>query len=974
MMLVTAAVTVMATACSRILNKLELMKRIALILFCVIGAIRLASASNTFSYTATASPGSTPDGSDQNSNPVNIWTTIATPGGTNGANDNGLDGQGVYFGNPDGGGGIGGSSESSWQEYSYQNDGAGLGGSIDATNQFAGGPLTAGQTVSINFVMRATDPTSNGRAPGLVGVSLLSGSSVAVTFYIYGGGPGNYFYADASGTNKNAGPMSYQYQNPFNIAFTVTGANTYTAQAGSDSWSGTFTGQITGIDVFNHAGGNGSDVGFNNLVIAPELAINNITPDDNTALFNATNKLSFTAFSPGSPISASGAQLVLNGINVSSNLVVTGSGSDNISAAYTNLVLNQNYVGLITVSNQAGVVVTAPVRFDTFSSSYFTWEAEDFDFNNGKFIDNPVLSTNSTDSYYNMTGVTNVDENVLNFSASQPHNWRTNDEVSTDLAGDTARAQFTAAGISDYLVGYFNPGNWVNYTKTFPAGTYNIYGRLANGNGGLANCSLALVTSGQGTTNQTTVPLGMFQFTSRGWNSFDFVRLTDQWGNPVAVKLNGQTTLRVTSGPLGGGINMNFFMVAPGSNTPPAITGIYPDGLQPFETTNALAFNVSSSLSTVSQNNIQVTLNGVDVSSQLSFSGSSTNWAASVPLPVQGFYTCVITARDANGNSNSRTETFDNFTQNNLMIEADEFDFNAGQWIDNPIETASAADPFTNSYFAAPGGDLNNSAEYGIDYTATNTTTAETYLYRFDGNTPSSVSVVSTAAGTEVTSDFLRDKFVSEGPGALPPFEYVSDEAVPTTNTDYDVGWWSPGTWLNYTRTFPTNIYHIWGRLANGTAYANASMSLVTFGQGTSSQTTQLLGSFSDASANGFQSWHWVPLMNGGTNVTVSLAGVETLKVIAPAGSTTGSINAHFFMFVPAVSSLSPFPVSASVIANTISVKFQTQSGFNYTVLYSTSLSPANWQTLTAVAGDGTLKTVTDTVSGSQRYYRVQAH
>ena len=63
------------------------------------------------------------------------------------------------------------------------------------------------------------------------------------------------------------------------------------------------------------------------------------------------------------------------------------------------------------------------------------------------------------------------------------------------------------------------------------------------------------------------------------------------------------------------------------------------------------------------------------------------------------------------------------------------------------------------------------------------------------------------------------------GPCAVPPFEYVPGQPVPTTNTDFDVGWWPPGTWLNYTRTFPTNTYEIYGRLANGGAYSNATMS-----------------------------------------------------------------------------------------------------------------------------------------------------
>lgn len=246
------------------------MKRVLLTIIGIVGLVGMASGSNDLSYTATGSPGATPDGVDQNNNPVDVWTEVLTLGGTNGTGDNGEDGSGVYFGNPDGSGGIGGTSENSWQEYSYQNDGVGLGGSANAYNTFAGGALLIGQTVSLNFVMRATDPATDGRPAGQVGVSLLNGSSDAITFYIYGGGPGNYFYSDAGSTGASAGSMGYQYQTAFNIAFTVTGTDTYSAVAGSDSWSGTFDGSLTGIDVFDDAGGNGSDVGFNNLTVIPE--------------------------------------------------------------------------------------------------------------------------------------------------------------------------------------------------------------------------------------------------------------------------------------------------------------------------------------------------------------------------------------------------------------------------------------------------------------------------------------------------------------------------------------------------------------------------------------------------------------------------------------------------------------------------------------------------------------------------------
>ncbi|MGA9777287.1 MAG: hypothetical protein ACLPRE_15550, partial [Limisphaerales bacterium] len=318
--------------------------------------------------------------------------------------------------------------------------------------------------------------------------------------------------------------------------------------------------------------------------------------------------------------------------------------------------------------------------------------------------------------------------------------------------------------------------------------------------------------------------------------------------------------------------------------------------------------------------------------------------------------------------------TFDTFSQTNFMIEAGDFDFNGGVWIDNPLETATTA-AATNSYYGYPGNNFANAAVYGEDFSTTNVTTAETYLYRFDGGATSPGG--NPAVGTETNLDFLRDKLINEGASAVPPFEDVPNEAVPTTNTDFDVAWWPPGTWLNYTRTFPSNSYVIYGRLANGGPYTNATMSLVTAGRGTMSQTTQTLGTFSDANANGFQSWHWVPLMNNGTNVVESLSGVQTLKVTAPPGSATGSINAHFYMFVPYTAPAPSFSLSASVSGGVVSIKVPTTSGYTYYVYYSTSLNPASWQALAGasnISGTGGTITVTDSTSGgAARFYRAVA-
>ncbi|HEV2454749.1 MAG TPA: hypothetical protein VGY98_10830 [Verrucomicrobiae bacterium] len=225
----------------------------------LMGIVGLACASNDFSYTATATPGNSPDGLDQNNNPLTVWTLAQNPGVTGGGISGAYDGTA-----------FGGETLSGWQIWSSPGGLAtGDGGFIEASNIFSGGALTVGQTVSLNFEMRAVDPGRD------VGVSLLNGSGDAITFGIYGGEAGSYpytgtgyFYSDGGSSYVSAGGMGYQYQNEFNIAFTVTGANSYSAVAGTDSWSGTFNGSLLGIDVFNYGAGNGSDLAFNNLTVA----------------------------------------------------------------------------------------------------------------------------------------------------------------------------------------------------------------------------------------------------------------------------------------------------------------------------------------------------------------------------------------------------------------------------------------------------------------------------------------------------------------------------------------------------------------------------------------------------------------------------------------------------------------------------------------------------------------------------------
>src|SRR6266478_7131245 len=128
------------------------MNKILLFIVSLVSAASLASAAGNVSYTATANPSGSPDGVDQSANPVDVWTVTTTPG------FNGSDGSGSYFGSPFGPPNLG----NAWQMYSYQNSGVGHGGSAYSTTTFAGGALAIGQTVSINFNMRALDAPGGG--------------------------------------------------------------------------------------------------------------------------------------------------------------------------------------------------------------------------------------------------------------------------------------------------------------------------------------------------------------------------------------------------------------------------------------------------------------------------------------------------------------------------------------------------------------------------------------------------------------------------------------------------------------------------------------------------------------------------------------------------------------------------------------------------------------------------------------------
>jgi hypothetical protein len=292
---------------------------------------------------------------------------------------------------------------------------------------------------------------------------------------------------------------------------------------------------------------------------------------DGTTMFQATNTFGFKVQSAAG-VSTNSVIVTVNGTTVS-NLVFTGS-ANNWNVSYPHLAPNSTYTITVAVTDGNGNASTASVSFDTMSSNNYTWEAEDFDHDNGLFTDNP-----QTNAYNGLGATTGVDTVQVNFNASGTYLYRSSG-MFTEVNGDVKRAQYLDPSNpqSDYTMGYYSDGAWANYTRTYPKGTYNVYGRLATASATGTDATLALVTDGWGTASQTTNILGAFAIPNTGgWETYAFVPLRDASGNIATITLNGSTNTlqlgRPVDVPASADVNVNFLMLVPVPQTSVAMVG-----------------------------------------------------------------------------------------------------------------------------------------------------------------------------------------------------------------------------------------------------------------------------------------------------------------------------------------------------------------------------------------------------------------
>lgn len=779
----------------------------------------------------------------------------------------------------------------------------------------------------------------------------------------------------------------------------------------------------------------GANLGVLSNPVAPTLS--SVSPNLTTLCTNT--ELTCTASSTETTISS--VQIIVTSTTLGGNttntttytigspsLTVTGVGT---SSANINLTLAANtiYQSVVVKATDAdGVTVTSPaVNFDTLTPALVI-EAADFNFSSGQFFDTPPNGGFAL--YTNQVGTQGIDENKITRTNTQSY-YRTNDATIIQAAGPIAPSGLeqkfvTAAADGDtndieVAIAYDTPGDWLNYSRTFGTngtysaapGTYNVWCYLATSGSG-AQAAFYEVTNDPTTTGQLTNFLGNFggsTFSDNNYFKYEYAPLVDQFGNAAALTVsNGVHTFRaqITSSDTP---NMGFYMFVPVAPIfTPVFLHVYPTA--PFEPTNEFTFTVGPAQgASISTNGIGLTVNGVPITSGLTFIPiAGGGWTVNYAIQSNAMYNVAINVTNTSGLTANFSTSFDTFNIINYHWMAVDYDFSTnngtgsggsvgngwtgGLFIDNPVPTGDTNAPTdqswqfaSNSYFAYPTGFYPASdslagtgavAQQGVDINWPANTNQDPGLvisnsiYRGASVIPSNPLNGGDGVGTQVATDSFL----------LPEFGFAKTNNAsggPDPNIcEFNVGYFYAGNWLNYTHTYPAGSFNVWARMAAGAgAFSGCSLSLVTSGVGTLNQTTQVLGTFSDATPAGWQTYHWIQMLDtNGNPAFVQLSGKATLRLTAPpnAGPGSGALNPLYFMLTPAVAPVTPFDITAVINGANIQISIPTQGGHTYTLWHSTNLSPGSWsQVGGSITGDGTVHVVSQSAAGQSGFYRVIA-
>lgn len=289
----------------------------------------------------------------------------------------------------------------------------------------------------------------------------------------------------------------------------------------------------------------------------------------------------------------------------------------------------------------------------------------------------------------------------------------------------------------------------------------------------------------------------------------------------------------------------------------------------------------------VTTSSVKMTLDGVTVAATATKSGTKTSvtFKPATNLAFGSRHTVSLSYNDDSNPPVARTVGWDFtvaitekvFVAGTLFIEAEDFNFGHGQYINNKPIGMSGAYPGGDYQDKGDGnnGSPRDGSDYGIDY---NTDHASSPQAVYRPNTP-------IGAG-------------KRGDTAAPPAAGL-DRGTFSIQLNHVVGWNDVGDWYNYTRDFPTPAkdYNVFAHLASGGADEAGELGQISGGATTTNQTKKVLGTFKAPATGGWDTWHIVQLKDDkGSPIAVNFGGQTTLRfTVLP-----GNLDFDYLAFVPA--------------------------------------------------------------------------
>ncbi|MHB8521776.1 MAG: PA14 domain-containing protein [Limisphaerales bacterium] len=309
----------------------------------------------------------------------------------------------------------------------------------------------------------------------------------------------------------------------------------------------------------------------------PDTAIHAILVDGETVIDTATVKLAVDGVSVTPTVTKDGTNTT---VFYQPPTPLSSGSADNIHTVdltYLDRTLSWSF--------QVGTIPTP---------SFFI-EAADFNYDNGK--SQPVASQMPYigGAYAGLGATKGVDYVGAGDNDNPYYRYPNSLQVPMSFANDRDRGM-TAVQV-DFRLGWIGSGQWYNYTRTIPAGNYNVYAAISydDTQPHQLYAQLQQVGGDITTTNQTVTELGTFDapgtHNQGGWGSSTMVPLMDASGMLASLSLSGTTTLRynlpnagtnvvggVTNVVYGGSGDWDYMVFVPAKTLGPQFSSIQVSG------------------------------------------------------------------------------------------------------------------------------------------------------------------------------------------------------------------------------------------------------------------------------------------------------------------------------------------------------------------------------------------------------------